>query len=172
MLAQDAIVVDELLRNGKGGERPQCRWRPTGPARSTRGQVVGPGPPRQPTPARPRCSTRRRRPRRFELGRTCRPRGERVRRPCGPPPLIGGRTPRQTSFRSPTHAHANTMRTQRWRIPTRARSNSANFLTHDTPPPTPARWTGATGQTTTQRSCGDRMGPADPEGNEFCAFTD
>jgi hypothetical protein len=65
---------------------------------------------RGPSPARPRCSTRRRRPRGCELGRTCRPRGERVLRPCGPPPLIGGRTPRQTSFRWPTHAHANTMR--------------------------------------------------------------
>jgi MFS family permease len=38
------------------------------------------------------------------------PRGERVLRPCGAPPLVGGRTPRQTYFRSPTHAHANTMR--------------------------------------------------------------
>ncbi len=35
----------------------------------------------------PRCSTRRRRSRRCELGGTCRPRGERVLRPCGPPPL-------------------------------------------------------------------------------------
>jgi hypothetical protein len=92
--------------------------------------------------------------------------GERVLRPCGPPALIGSRTPRQTCFRSPTHAHANTMRSQRWRMPTRARSNSANFLTHDTPPPTPARWTGATGQTTTQRSCGDRMGCAGGPGGQ------
>jgi hypothetical protein len=60
---------------------------------------------------RSRCSTRRRRPnRRGEPGLSRRPRRQRVLRPCGPPPLIAGRTPRQTDFRSPTHAHANTMR--------------------------------------------------------------
>ena len=33
-----------------------------------------------------------------DVGRFERSRGERVLRPCGPPPLIGGRTPRQTYF--------------------------------------------------------------------------